>query len=70
MVLYNLTVMLLNPLLSYFIDYKPMECKIEGLGVHNSVGTGTLKYTVLDDNGDKVNLLINNQFMCLQWIHA
>ena len=37
-----------------------MSGKVEGLGVHNIVGTGTLKYTVLDDNGDKVNLLIND----------
>ena len=37
-----------------------MSGKVEGSGVHNIVGTGTLKYTVLDDNGDKVNLLIND----------
>ena len=37
-----------------------MKGKVEGLGVHNIVGTGTVKYTVLDDNGDKVNLLIKN----------
>ena len=43
-----------------FIKYKPMSGKVEGLGVHNIVGTGTLKYTVLDDNGDEVNLLIND----------
>jgi len=46
--------------LNDFIDYKPMKGKVEGLGVHNIVGTGTIKYTVLDDNGDKVNLLIKN----------
>ena len=44
--------------LNDFIDYKPMKGKVEGLGVHNIVGTGTVKYTVLDDNGDKVNLLM------------
>ena len=43
-----------------FINYKPMNGKVEGLGVHNIVGTGTIKYTVLDDNGDKVNLLVKN----------
>ena len=44
-----------------FINYKPMNGKVEGLGIHNVVGTGITKYTVLDDNGDKVNLLINNE---------
>ena len=43
-----------------FIDYKPMNGKVEGLGVHNIVGTGTIKYTVLDDDGNSVNLLIKN----------
>ena len=43
-----------------FIDYKTMKGKVEGLGIHNIEGTGTIKYTVLDDNGDKVNLLIKN----------
>ena len=43
-----------------FIKYKTMSGKVEGLGVHDIVGSGTLKYTVLDDNGDKVNLLIND----------
>ena len=45
---------------SDFINYKPMKSKVEGLGIHNIVGTGTIKYTVLDDNGDKVNLLVKN----------
>ena len=43
-----------------FIDYKPMKGKVEGFGIHNIVGTGTLKYTVLDKICDKVNLLIEN----------
>ena len=43
-----------------YIKYKPMSEKVEGLGVHSIVRNGTLKYTVLDDNGDKVNLLIND----------
>ena len=42
------------------IDHKPMKGKVECLGIHNIVGTCTIKYTVLDDNGDKVNLLIKN----------
>ena len=29
-----------------FIDYKPMKYKVEGLLIHNIVGTGILKYTV------------------------
>ena len=35
-----------------FVNYKPMQGKVEGLGIHDITGTGTLKYTVLDDNGD------------------
>ena len=38
-----------------------MKDKVEGLGIHNIIGTGTLKYTMLDDNGDKVNLLTKNE---------
>ena len=37
-----------------------MQGKVEGLGIHDITETGTLKYTVLDDNGDQVNLLIND----------
>ena len=43
---------------SDFITYKPTTGQVEGLGVHKIVGTGTVKYTVMDDNGKKVNLLI------------
>ena len=43
-----------------FISYKPMKGKVEGLGIHNIKETGTLKYTVLDDNGDQVNLIIKD----------
>ena len=37
-----------------------MDDQVEGLGIHNIVGTGALKYTVTDDNGNKVNILIKN----------
>ena len=47
--------------LNDFIDYKPTKGKVEGLGIHDIVGTGTLKYTLLDDNGDQVNVLIGNE---------
>ena len=43
-----------------FINYKTMKGEVEGLGVHNIVSTGTIKYTVHDDNGDKVNLIIKD----------
>ena len=46
--------------LNGFIDYKPMKCKVEVLGIHDIVGTGTLKYTLLDGNDDKVTILIEN----------
>ena len=45
---------------SDFILYKPTIGQVEGLGVHNIVSTGTVKYTVIDDNGKKVNLLIRD----------
>ena len=44
--------------IKYFISYKPMKDKVEGLGIHNITGIGTLKDTVLDDNGDQVNIII------------
>ena len=37
-----------------------MKGVVEGVGVHNIVGTSTLKYTVSDKNGDKVNILVKN----------
>lgn len=43
-----------------FINYRSMKGKVEGLRIHEIRGTGTLKYTVLDDNGDQVNLLIKD----------
>ena len=43
-----------------FIDYNTMISKVEGLGIHNIVCTGTLKYTVVDTNYNKVNLLTRN----------
>ena len=42
-----------------FIDYKPMNGKVEEL-VHNTVETGILKYTVLDNNDDKANMLMKD----------
>ena len=42
------------------ITYKPSTGKVQGLGVHRVVGTGAVKYTVVDANRDKVNILIRD----------
>ena len=34
-----------------FITYEETDGEVEGLGTHKIVGTGTVKYTVLDDDG-------------------
>ena len=45
---------------SDFITYKPTTVQVQRLGVHNIVCTGTVKYTVIDDHGEKVNLFIRD----------
>ena len=45
---------------SDIITYKPSTGKLHVLGVHNIEGTSTVKYTVIDDNEDKVNVLIRD----------
>ena len=44
---------------SDFITYTPTIGQVQGLGVYNIVDAGTVKYTVIDDNGKKVNFLIH-----------
>ena len=45
---------------SDIITYKPSTGKLHVLGVHDIEGTSTVKYTVIDDNEDKVNVLIRD----------
>ena len=45
---------------SDFITYEKDSGKVEGLGTHDIVGTGTVKYTVLDDNGNPRNIIIHD----------
>ena len=45
---------------AFFYKYQSISGKVQRLGVHNVVETSTLKYTFIDDNGDQVNLLIND----------
>ena len=43
-----------------FISFRPSVGQVEGLGIHKIKGRGTVKYTVLDNNGDKINILIKD----------
>ena len=43
------------------ITYKKEFIRVEGIGSHHIVGTGTIKYTVIDDNGHTVNLMAKNK---------
>ena len=45
---------------SDFITYKPTTGQVQGLGVHNIVGTGTVKYTVIDNQGKKAKIFIRD----------
>ena len=40
-----------------FITYKETDGEVEGLGTHKIIGTGTVKYTVLDDKGVKADII-------------
>ena len=42
----------------YFISFWPSVGQVDGLGIQKIKGRGTVKYTVLDNNSDKVNFLI------------
>ena len=43
-----------------FINLRKSDGSVEGLGIHKIKGRGTVKYTVLDDNEDKINIIIEN----------
>ena len=45
---------------SDFITYSISSGEVEGLGKHNIVGTGTVRYDVIDDDGNKVSIIIND----------
>ena len=40
-----------------FITYEETDGEVKGLGTHHFFGTGTVKYTVLDDDGVKVDII-------------
>ena len=41
---------------SYFITYKTSTGLVNGLGLHNIIGIRTVKFTVINNHGKKVNL--------------
>ena len=43
-----------------FINFKPSKGQVEGLGIHNIEDKGTLNYTVIDNNGEHINISIKN----------
>ena len=43
-----------------FFSYKPSPGEVEGLGKHNIVGVGTVKFTVVTDNGYTTDIIIND----------
>ena len=45
---------------SDFITYTDTTGEVEGLGTHNIVGTGSVKYKILDDNGNIKSLIIHD----------
>ena len=59
-------------LLQHFITYKTRFIQVECIGFHNIVGTDTLQYTVIDNNGHTVNLMVKNivyvPMLGVQWI--
>jgi hypothetical protein len=47
---------------SDFISYTPYKGKVQGLGAMRIIGKGTVRYHVLDDNGNKIQILISNAY--------
>ena len=45
---------------NHIITYKKEFIRVEGIGSYNIVGTGTLQYAVIDDNGCTINLMVKN----------
>ena len=43
-----------------FINLKPSDGDVTCLGVHKIKGEGTVKYTVLDEHGNKIDILIQD----------
>ena len=40
-----------------FITYEPTTGEVDWLGTHKIIGKGTVKYTVMDDNGYKTDII-------------
>ena len=47
-------------LLQNSTNCKPSNGQVEGLGIHKIKGRGTVNYTVMDNYGDQVNIIIDN----------
>eukprot|EP00957_Ditylum_brightwellii_P123679 9428927-Ditylum_brightwellii.AAC.1 len=47
---------------SDFISYKPHNGKVQGLGEKHTIGKGTVRYTITNDNGEDVQLLVSNAY--------
>ena len=45
-----------------FISFKPMDSTVSGLGTLNIKGIGTIKYKVVNDNKEIVNMIIKNAY--------
>ena len=54
----------------HFITYKKEFIQVEGISSHNIVGTGTLQYTVIDDNGHTINLTVKTHYTYLRWVYT
>eukprot|EP00957_Ditylum_brightwellii_P006691 508197-Ditylum_brightwellii.AAC.1 len=59
------------------ISYKPFQGKVKGLGKKHIIGKGTARYTITNDDGEDVHLLLSNTYhipdiparlLCLQQI--
>ena len=43
-----------------FINLEPSTGQVKGLGVHKIKGRGTFKYTIVDNTGTQVNIIIED----------
>ena len=42
------------------ITFKASEGHVESLGIHKLKGKGNVKYTIIDNNGDNIKILVKN----------
>eukprot|EP00957_Ditylum_brightwellii_P180586 13756026-Ditylum_brightwellii.AAC.1 len=48
-----------------FISYKPYNGKVQGPGKKHTIGKGTARYTITDNNGEDAQLLVSNAYHIL-----